>query len=64
MRNEEFEILRSAQNDVVGVGGFRRPDICRLLSAICRLNCHNPSTASGPPPLTQGRLGCYVALLV
>ena len=25
-----FEILRSAQNDIVGVGGFRRPDICYL----------------------------------
>ena len=33
--------LRSAQNDIVGVGGFRRPHICRLLSVICRLNCHS-----------------------
>ena len=36
-----IEILRrfAPQNDIVGVGGFRRPDICRLISVICPLNC-------------------------
>ena len=45
MRNLRF--FAYAQNDIVGVGGFRRPDICRLLSVICRLNCH-PEEALGP----------------
>ena len=39
MRNLRF--FADAQNDIVGVGGFRRPDICRLLSVICRLICHS-----------------------
>ena len=51
MRNLRF--FADAQNDVVGVGGFRRPDIRRLLSVICRLNCHNPSTASGPRQIVK-----------
>ena len=38
MRNARF--FADAQNDIVVVGGFRRPDICRLISVICRLNCH------------------------
>ena len=71
MRNLRF--FADAQNDIVGVGGFRRPDICRLLSVICRLNCHNPSASflgtypyTGEAwvctdfiPSTQGRLGWY-----
>ena len=48
-----LRFFADAQNDIVGVGGFRRPDICRLPFAICRLNCHNPSDfASLSHPLT------------
>ena len=59
MRNLRF--FADAQNDIVGVGGFRRPDICRLLSVICRLNCHNPSDFAplSHLPLHRGGLGLY-----
>ena len=34
-----LRFFADAQNDTVGVGGFRRPKICHLLSVVCCLNC-------------------------